>query len=128
MTKDLGGGLDPKINIDLSNNPVSRAVNAVDRWATAKVDRWSGKDSEIAKPGLIIPGQAIPNPDAKIVVPGQAVPRPEAKIIVPGQAAAKPDAVIIIPGQAVPRPDVKIVIPGQVEPRPDVKLVLPGGD
>ena len=126
MTKDISRGLDPKINLDLSNNPVSNAVNSAGKWAGARLDRWAGMPEEMPKPGLILPGQAAPNPDARIIIPGRAAPVPEVKLIVPGQAAANPDAKIIIPGQAVPRPDAQIVVPGQAAPAPDARIIVPG--
>ncbi len=95
MTKDISMGLDPKINVNLSNNPLSSA----EKWASAKVDKWIGKPAEMPKPGLILPGQVQPNPDARIFIPGQPAPNanPDAKIIIPGEPAANPGAKLIIP-------------------------------
>ncbi|MCX5785428.1 MAG: hypothetical protein NTX59_07050 [Elusimicrobia bacterium] len=99
MTKDISMGMDPRININLSNNPVSNAINSADKWVAAKVDKWTGKPAEMPRPGLILPGQAQPNPDARIIIPGQAAPNPDAKIIVPGETTPNPDAKVFLPGQ-----------------------------
>ena len=129
MTKDISGRLDPRININLANNPVSNAVNSAERWASAKVDRWMGKPVETPRPGLILPGQVQPNPDARIIIPGQAVPNPDAKIIIPGAAAGNSldkEVKLWTPGQAAANPGARIIVPGETVPNPDATLILPG--
>ena len=113
MTKDISGGLDPKISLNLANNPVSTTANSVEKWASGKVDRWLGKPVDTPRPGLIVPGQVQPNPDARIIVPGQPVSNPDAKIIVPGAAAGGLDkeAKIWTPGQTAANPGAKIILP-----------------
>lgn len=129
MTKDISLGLDPKLNINLANNPVSNAVNSAERWASAKVDRWIGRPAELPAPGLILPGQAVPNPGARLIVPGQAVPNPDAKIIIPGAGAGSgldKEVKIWLPGRVTVNPGAKIIIPGEAVPNPDAQIILPG--
>jgi len=129
MTKDVSMGLDPKLNLNLANNPVSRAVNSAERWASAKVDKLTGKPAELPAPGLILPGQAVPNPDARIIVPGQAVPAPDAKIIIPGARAGNSldkEVKIWMPGRVTVNPGAKIIISGEAVPNPDAQIILPG--
>ena len=116
MTKDISMGMDPKININLSNNPSAAAINSAEKWASAKVDKWLGKPVEMPKPELILPGQSNFIPTGKLVVPGQVDAKPGAgKIWMPGETDPKPGAgKIWMPGQIDPKPDAgKIWMPGQ---------------
>ncbi len=122
MTKDITGGLDPKLNIGI---PAPGFVKTMDKWVADKVSQVSGNPVPVPRPGLILPDQPKPG---KVIVPGQPEPRPDAKVITDLRqnppAALPKDGKLWTPGQTESRPDAKIITGNEPKANPDAKIII----